>query len=113
MLTTMYNGRPFEVVSYETQKGKLLASRCENWCGDTLSQVYNRPSETKQSIFEDWYDFYCDDSYADNFSIVSYNAQFFSLGWFTTLQGTPAQLYGTDAAILVTPRHNYMIVFPE
>lgn len=116
----VFLGKNFRLVSYDTKLGKALSARCEHWDGNTLSQVYGRYSKAKETIFNDWYEFYCNDSKADNFSIVSHNCQTFSLGWFTTLQDLPVKYYqhtgkivGKDVSILITPSENYMIVYPE
>ena len=112
MKHTTYLRSGFEVVNYETRKGKALSARCENWDGYTLAQVYDRWSEAKQAIYDYWYNRYCDDRKADNFSIVSHNCQTFSLGWFTTLPEPVDKGFDREVAILITPRHNYMIVYP-
>lgn len=116
----VFLGKDFRLVSYDTKLGKTLSERCEHWDGNYLGQVYNRWSDRKQRIFDDWFDYFCKDSCADNFSIVSHNCQTFSLGWFTTLQDLPVKYYqhtgkivGKDVSILITPSENYMIVYPE
>lgn len=112
MKRTTYLRSDFEVVSYETRKGKALSARCENWDGYTLGQVYDRWSDAKQAVYDDWFNLYCEDSKADSFSIVSHNCQTFSLGWFTTLPEPVDKGYDREVSILITPRHNYMIVYP-
>lgn len=113
MKQTTYLRHDFEVVSYETRKGKALSARCENWDGDTLGQVYERWSDTKQAIFDDWFNHYCEDSKASLFSIVGHNCYGFSLGWFTTLPQAVDKGLSREVSILITPHHNYMIVYPE
>lgn len=113
MKRTVYALNTFEVVSYDTKKGKQLASRCENYDGYWLSQVYDRYSDRKRAIWEYWYQLYCDDSKADTWGIVSHNCQTFSLGWFTTLPEPVDKGLSREVSILITPAHNYMIVYPE
>lgn len=108
-----YNLDTYEVVSYETRKGKALSARCENWDGDCLSQVYGHYSKAKESIFDYWFNRFCDDSKANFFSIVSHNCHTFSLAWFTTLPEPVDKGFSRDVSILITPAHNYMIVYPE
>ena len=113
MKHTVYNLDTYEVVSYDTHKGKALSARCENWDGCTLDQVYGHWSEAKQAVYDYWFNRYCNDCKADNFSIVSHNNQTFSLGWFTTLPEPVEKGFSRDVSILITPAHNYMIVYPE
>lgn len=113
MKHTMYFDERFEVVNYETAKGKALSRRCENYDGYWLYQVYDKYSQAKQNAWEHWYDVYCDDSKSDNWAIVSHNCQTFSLGWFTTLPEPVDKGFSRDVSILITPAHNYMIVYPE
>lgn len=113
MKRTVYALNTFEVINYETTKGKQLSARCENYDGYWLSQIYDRYSDRKLAIWEYWYQLYCDDSKADTWAIVSHNCQTFSLGWFTTLPEPLDNGLSREVSILITPRHNYMIVYPE
>ena len=113
MKHAMYLRHDFEVVSYETRKGKALSARCEDWDGYTLGQVYDRWSYAKQMVYDYWFNLYRGDSKSDSFSIVSHNCQTFSLGWFTTLPEPVDKGLSRDVSILITPAHNYMIVYPE
>lgn len=106
MKTLEFLGNDFEIVSYDTKKGKQLSTRCENYDGYYLSQVYGRFSETKRKIWDYWYNVYCNDLKGDTWGIVSHNAQYFSVGWFSNVNGK-------DVALLITPTHNYMIVYPD
>lgn len=113
MKHVVYNLDTYEVINYETRKGKALSARWENWEGDRLSQVYDHWSEAKQAVYDYWFNRYLDDSRANFFSIVSHNCQTFSLGWLTTLPEAVCKGFSSEVAILITPYHNYMIVYPE
>lgn len=113
MKRTTYLRSDFEVVSYDTRKGKALNALSVNWDGDTLSQVYDRWSEAKQAAYDNWFNLYCEDSKANFFSIVSHNCQTFTLSWFTTLPEPVEQGYDKDVAIVITKKHNYMVVYPR
>lgn len=113
MKHTMYLRHDFEVINYETSKGKALSTRCKNYDGYRLSEVYDKYSQAKQNAWEYWHAVYCDDNKSYNFSIVTHNRQTFSLGWFTTLPEPVDKGFSRDVSILITPTHNYMIVYPE
>lgn len=108
-----WQGHDYEVVSYETKRGKQLDRRCENYDGYWLYQVYNSYSVAKEVVWEYWHQAFCKDINSDNFAIVSHNCQTFSLGWFTTLPEPLDNGLSREVSILITPRHNYMIVYPE
>lgn len=120
MKTYEWQGVTYEVVSFDTKRGKLLAKRCENYCGEYLYQVYDNPSEAKREAFNKWHYIYAHDVNAELFSIVSHTCHKFSLGWFTELPEPISKGMERNVAILITPPsknypngRNYMIVFPE
>ena len=71
------NGRKFEVM--KPIDNPRMSYR------KVLSDCYDRPSETKESIYWDW-EHFCVNAFddLDNFGIVSYNIFMFTLGWNTS-----------------------------
>lgn len=113
MKTVTYVGKIFEVVPVDSALGRKLNTRCGNYLGRTLNQVYDTWSVKKQTIYDNWWRRYCDDSKSDMFSIVSKNCHYFSLGWFTTLDNAPLEGYLPDVSVLITPTHNYIIAYRD
>lgn len=69
------NGRVFV---FKKAKGEL----CPNYAVRDLFECYAKPSAIKQSIYEDWFEWYMheDNNYIlKHFSINSYNANMFTL----------------------------------
>lgn len=80
----VYNhGRFVVVLSEDTAKGVDILKRASRWAGDTLSQVYDNWSETKERAYNDAWEMYCSDPDASGFSICSANTFQFTVSWVT------------------------------
>lgn len=66
----------------------------------SLWECYNRPSRTKEEIYEEWAKWAMDTG-IDDFGVSSYNSQFF------TLTGLYYADDGNTYFIRITPAHNY------
>ena len=68
----------------------------------SLSDVYKKPSELKEAIYNDWIEWfsYCSESCSDFLTIDSYSKQSFRLSGMVTING---ERY----VIKVTPSRNY------
>ena len=72
----------------------------------TFSACYAKPSATKISINQKWYDFYNSFKESYYYGICSHNSSFFSIFFMLedyNLDGSPA-----DYIIKITPSHNYL-----
>lgn len=69
-----------------------------------LDDCYQRPSTTKQAIFDSWFDWSCECDKVHGFGIRSYNTNIF------TLQGYVMFNDYSYGIIDITPTHNYIWV---
>ena len=69
-----------------------------------LDECYQRPSTTKQVIFNNWFDWFCECDKVHGFGIRSYNTNIF------TLQGYIIFNDYSYGILDITPTHNYIWV---
>lgn len=92
MKAVTYLGKEFELINSNTKRGKSTDNRLRNDKGDLYS-CYNKPSVTKQEVWEEWKELVSTDVNAKRFGIVSYNCHFFTLGWITEFHGHVVSIY--------------------
>ena len=77
-----YNhGRRVIVADETTKKGQSIIDSASHYDGTYLYQVYDKPSEEKQRIFDACFEMYCNDKNASDFSICSHNGFVFTVSW--------------------------------
>ena len=86
-----------EHIKASTKRGQSIIARAKYVKGYTLEDVYNKPSDTKKSIFNDWW-FFCKQNNMRNLHICSANCMMFSLG------------FEDDSHVYyITKEHNYCV----
>ena len=100
-----FNGRTFEVLSKPTKRViSILLNVSHPWApyrsdAQTIYQAYDKPSQRKVSIYEDWVSFFYGIE-ADLFKMVipTHNSQIFTIA-----------VRMDDKLFYITPTHNYVI----
>jgi hypothetical protein len=89
--TLTINGVNFEVKTPRKNKLSLesVINTLDRNAGRTIYDCYDRPSEVKLSIYNEWLDWYtgCDDDTVDYFGVSSYNGFNFSLQALAEVDG--------------------------
>ena len=100
------NGRTIQLKQRNYEKAfpveKLLSTIISS--SKMLDECYQRPSQTKQHIFNDWLEWSCNCDKVHGFGIRSYNTNIF------TLQGYVMFNDYSYGIIDITPTHNYIWV---
>ena len=76
-------GIEFDIINSDTKKGLSIIKDLQNSTLKPLFDLYNRPSNTKISIYEDWLNWYCKASLNADFSTFGClrgSSNFFSIG---------------------------------
>lgn len=77
-----YNhGRSVVVLREDSKKGQEIIARASRWEGNTLEQVYERPSVAKRKAFDECWNMYCNSKNGSAFGICSHNSQMFTISW--------------------------------
>lgn len=87
-------------VKFELQNKEIVLPIVELHPDRTIWDCYNRPSNTKVSIYESWLR-YATEVDAYGFTVSSYNCYFFSLEFQFTHDGIRYHAH-------ITPSHNYL-----
>ena len=87
-------------VTFELQNKEIVLPIVERHPHRTIWDCYNRPSDTKVSIYESWLR-YATEVDAYGFTVSSYNCHFFSLEFQFTHDGIRYHAR-------ITPCHNYL-----
>lgn len=91
----------FKHVNPNTMHARSLLGRACIIDGWDLFDVYAKPSEAKQGVYDYWWNYHQNDPTANTFHIASHNTNVFTISWYTD-----------DAVILITPTYNYYIPCP-
>lgn len=67
-----------------------------------ITECYNRPSQIKQAIFDDWVQWSCE-AECEEFGIVGYNGFMFTLGGLIVLSGKMYYIYITKTRQEIYP----------
>lgn len=102
--TMRINGETFEVIRPRKYPVRLSNP---HYLRD-LYDCYDSPSAAKQSIYNEWYEWYRSDDRLSEFGITSYNTFSFSLGCVFIDDETGVQGY-----IAITPAHNRIYIAGE
>ena len=87
-------------VTFELQDKEIVLPIVELYPHRTIWDCYNRPSDTKVSIYESWLR-YATEVDAYGFTVSSYNCNFFSLEFQFKHAGIRYHAH-------ITPCHNYL-----
>lgn len=96
------NGRQVIVLSECTQKGMNILDRGSAYAGNTLFEVYKRPSYDKIKAYKGARDMYTSDPASKCFSICSFNPKHFTCSWLTD-----------GAMIFLTYKTEYIVLINE
>lgn len=95
------NGERFQVIKPRNHKPALA----NPYFMRDLWDCYERPSGTKEAIYNEWYDWYKTDDRLSEFGVTSYNTFSFTLGCVFDDPET-----GVAGYISITPAHNRLYI---
>ena len=94
-----------DVLTTKTKKGQNLLARARSNYGEDLSDVYGRYSSAKADAMKDCKKM-SEEEDGDDFRIISFNTNFFSVAWDFIYDGKPA-------VHIITPANDYVVVREE
>jgi len=77
------NDREVVVLSEYSKAGKSILEKASRYEAYYLWQVYEKPSQAKQDVYDSLFEMYANDADADAFGICSYNGFAFTVSWVT------------------------------
>lgn len=84
-----------KILKGSTKAGENIISRGEQWIGNTLGQVYDSWSATKQEEFDKCYEKYLSTPEHSAWGICSKNTYQFTVSWVGLYNGENALFYET------------------
>ena len=97
------NGVMFENISAFTKKGMSIVTDIETHNLLNLFDLYNRPSNIKQNIYEDWKKWFFEiDNCISNFGCLRGSSMTFSIGAYFIYKDCACWCY-------ITKSHNYVV----
>ena len=106
------NGKSFKIVKSNTKEGQSIINTVLRSRGLVIGDAYNKPSSTKVSIYNSWWNWYtelenltdCKTSINfERFGVCSYNSNFFTLSGLVHRGEKNIYLY-------ITPSHNKAVI---